>query len=1025
MGHRILQALMQLFAIITPPYSRAKERVEIVDTFLRQQLNTSLVIDYLHLFETYFVDHQRALKEEGKRVKVFSSNAVRVLKICTQINEELTQKQKITLILLLLEFIKSDNSLTPVEIEIVDTVADAFFIPAREYSVLKAFTLNEEEKLDHLNNTLIIKNNKDVRGTSEKTLLVEGFPGELYALNFYFQNLYFIRYFGENELYLNNQLLKSKRVYVLGDGASIKNTLFRTIYFSDIKGFFNFEKSKNPILYEAHHVFYHFQDSKLGLHDIHFQEESGKLVCIMGASGTGKTTLLNVLNGNSPPSYGTVKINGTDIHKNKQAIEGLIGYVSQDDLLIDELTVFENLYLNAKLCFGHYNKWRLIKIVLMTLQNLGLDEIKHLKVGTLIDKQISGGQRKRLNIALELIRQPAVLFLDEPTSGLSSRDSENIIDLLKDLTFKGKLIFTVLHQPSSQIFKMFDRLLILDKGGVMIYNGDPVESIIYFKSRMHQADWNESECHACGNVNPEQIFNIIESNVIDEYGNLTRSRKTSPEEWYAHFRDYIKGQKKENRKANDLPKSSFHIPSKIKQIQVFIQRDILSKISNKQYLFINLVETPLLAFLLSYLLKYWKSSTVSEYTFSNNSNLPAYLFVSVIIAIFIGLTLTAQEIIKDRKIQKREEFLHLSRGSYLMSKIIILISISALQALEFVLIGNSIMEIRGLYLEYWLVLFSTWVASGVFGLIISDSFRNTVTIYILIPFLLIPQLILSGVLVSFEKFNPSIIQKGKVPFYGEMVVSRWAFEALAVHTFTHNKFERIFYNTELELSEAGYRKNVWLAKLEERLEFVAHHYKNPSYSKEVKSSLSLIRNEIVHFLPQMTSNSIVFDPSHIVPEKYSAALHKDIEILFERLKKYYHTKIAECFKQKDSIINKLTGSTPEKEQLLRLKEKYYNSSLADLVQRNDENVAMIISKNRIKRIVDPIYNLPKNYFIKSHFYSPYKNVFTYRISTLWANLLVIWIFTGLQLIILYKRWFVNFFTFIIKLRTKLINRLKQ
>ncbi len=166
------------------------------------------------------------------------------------------------------------------------------------------------------------------------------------------------------------------------------------------------------------------------------------------------------------------------------------------------------------------------------MESLGLWESKDLKVGNPIQKVISGGQRKRLNIALELIREPSVLFIDEPTSGLSSRDSENIMDLLKQLTLKGKLVFVVIHQPSSDIFKMFDRLAILDIGGYPIYYGDPVESVIYFKTLSNQVNSDESECHACGNVNPEQIFNIIESKVVDEFGNPTNHRKISPKEWY-------------------------------------------------------------------------------------------------------------------------------------------------------------------------------------------------------------------------------------------------------------------------------------------------------------------------------------------------------------------------------------------------------------------------------------------------------------------------------------------------------------
>ena len=136
-----------------------------------------------------------------------------------------------------------------------------------------------------------------------------------------------------------------------------------------------------------------------------------------------------------------------------------------------------------KLCFGNYNEEKINKTVEDILYSIGLHEVKHLKVGNPLDKTISGGQRKRLNIALELIREPSILFLDEPTSGLSSNDSEIIMDLLKMLSLKGKLIFVVIHQPSSDIFKMFDKLIILDVGGFPIYKGDPVEAVIYFKKK--------------------------------------------------------------------------------------------------------------------------------------------------------------------------------------------------------------------------------------------------------------------------------------------------------------------------------------------------------------------------------------------------------------------------------------------------------------------------------------------------------------------------------------------------------------
>ena len=138
---------------------------------------------------------------------------------------------------------------------------------------------------------------------------------------------------------------------------------------------------------------------------------------------------------------------------------------------------------------------QIAKLCVQTLKSIGLYETKDLKVGSPLKRLFSGGQRKRLNIALELIREPSIMFVDEPTSGLSSRDSENIMDLLKELSLKGKLIFVVIHQPSSDIFKMFDKLIILDRGGYPIYNGNPVDAVIYFKRLVQHVNSEESEVY--------------------------------------------------------------------------------------------------------------------------------------------------------------------------------------------------------------------------------------------------------------------------------------------------------------------------------------------------------------------------------------------------------------------------------------------------------------------------------------------------------------------------------------------------
>ena len=226
----------------------------------------------------------------------------------------------------------------------------------------------------------------------------------------------------------------------------------------------------------------------------------------MGSSGSGKSTLLNILNGSQEPSFGRVLLNGRDIYNEEECASGLIGHIAQDDVLISELTVKENLRFSAELSLGNWQSGAIESHVDETLKSLGLWEIRDLRAGSVMDKTISGGQRKRLNIALELIREPAVLFVDEPTSGLSSRDSEQIMDLLKELALRGKLIFVVIHQPSSDIFKLFDRLLLLDVGGYPVFQGNPLQSLAYFKQLSNQVQSTDLVCRDCGTVNPESIF---------------------------------------------------------------------------------------------------------------------------------------------------------------------------------------------------------------------------------------------------------------------------------------------------------------------------------------------------------------------------------------------------------------------------------------------------------------------------------------------------------------------------------------
>ncbi len=1012
MSREILEALMQLFAIISRPESNASERRLVVESFLNRHLNQEMLTIYLEIFNTYFDQVMEEDAKVTKKERVLAKRSVKVLKICTEINRELAQSQKVIVLFQMLEFIKSEReTATEQEMEFIATVADTFHIPQEDYILIRNFVLSDRE-LEDSASYLVVDNNKEApTGKLTKHIYRKDLQGHIRFIEVQSTKLYFLKYMGKAELYMNGQLLEPQKSYPLNSGSSLRNQQIRPVYYSDIVSLFVGDKVKSKIIFEANHITHQFKNGAVGLNEVGFTEQSGRLVGIMGASGAGKSTLLNVLNGVTKPTKGKVLINGIDIHSKDPGTKGIIGFVSQDDLLIEELSVYQNLYYNARLCFDNYSRDQLRDAVDLVLKNLGLYEIKDIQVGTPLNKKISGGQRKRLNIALELIREPAVLFLDEPTSGLSSRDSENILDLLKELTFKGKLVFVVIHQPSSDIFKMFDRLLIMDTGGYLIYNGDPVDSIEYFKSRVQAADWNESECPTCGNVNPEQIFNIVETNVLDEFGQLTQTRRISPAKWSEHFRKVHKETKKNSASREDLPDISFKIPGKLKQYMVFIKRDILKKLSDAQYLVFNFAEAPILALLLAGIVRYYDLDVSNKfgYNLAENTNMPVYIFMSVIVALFMGLTVSAEEIIKDRKILKREAFLNLSRSAYLLSKLGVQLKISAIQALTFVLVGNSIMGIKGMYFEYWLVLFSAWAAANVMGLLISDSFKTVVTIYILIPFLVIPQIILSGILVKYENLNPQISSPEKIPWYGEIITARWAYEGLTTYQFMNNDYQLNLYEQTKLQSIGNLKANFHIVGLLNKIDYVERNLNNPESAAEIEYSLKVLRNEIQTELKERLILKNYHEGTPTFTMKYREQLLPDQvnqEIIaytreyLETLQKFYR----ETFRNAKSEIDDINKSY-DIEELQELKRRNNNETLEEFVT-NSKSLSFYSEYKRKARMIqkrDPIYQDPTHPFIKAHFYAPRKMVAGVFYPTLWVNVAVIWLMTLLTYLLLYFR----------------------
>ncbi|TFH47037.1 MAG: ATP-binding cassette domain-containing protein, partial [Bacteroidia bacterium] len=687
-------------------------------------------------------------------------------------------------------------------------------------------------------------------------MLVRGLRGTIYVL--YIQStghLLFI-YDGKVHLHFKGRNIVPLRPFLLDPGVNIRGRGMSTIYYTTVFRKFIRDNFVEDIVFEGQDIEFIFKGSDVGVQPMSFLVKSGNMVGVMGGSGVGKSTLLNILNGKIKPQAGSVFINGYDLHNEPEELTGLIGYVPQDDLLIEELTVYQNLYYNARLTFGDYDEAKLNKVVMDVLDQLDLTDIKDLLVGDPLNKKISGGQRKRLNIALELMREPPVLFADEPTSGLSSHDSEKVMELLKDQAVRGRLIFVIIHQPSSEIMKMFDRLWILDKGGYMIYDGDPVDALVYFKTETSQANAAESECPTCGNVETDEILNIVEAKVVDNNGKRGKERQVAPVEWYHRYKQKMEPAVNGQPEMKPLPPSNFRVPEKSKQIRTFVKRNLLRKLADRQYIVINMLEPPLLAFILGYFSKY---VTDGVYLFSDNKNYPVFLFMSVIVALFLGLTVSAEEIFRDRKILEREKYLNISRLSYLVSKITLLFGLSVIQTFTYVIVSHSILGVQGMMWQHWLILFTTSCFGNIAGLNISSGMKSVISIYILIPLILVPQLLLGGAMIRFDDLHETMSRKVYVPVIGDLMTTRWSYEAIAVEQFRNSRYMKPYFKTEMAISGYDWRSSFLIPDLKKKSNECAWAYGKTDYTELYNSNMKKLRYHIGDL-----SNEAGFNDKHII-----------------------------------------------------------------------------------------------------------------------------------------------------------------
>ncbi|MBS0009838.1 MAG: ATP-binding cassette domain-containing protein [Bacteroidales bacterium] len=995
MSEEIMKALMQLFAlIIKQDGGMLTSEREYVVNFLEKQLSHDSVSEYLEMFDSNvgpLMDHAPETENKLPSVK----DSVKIFSICKQINRTLNQSQKVVVLMRLYELVNADMRFTPQRMNIINTVAEVFRILPEELRSMEKYIRHDSDEDPEDSSILVLRHESACPDCDEDTRTRETTYNLMLVLWVSSVDLYFIKHYSDNHLLLNGLPVDKGKIYTVAKGSSLRYQHGQPIYYSDISFHFLSKKEFDKISLVAEDLVYKFPDGHSGVNNVSIAETEGKLIGILGNSGAGKTSLLNLLSGIYQPDNGSVKINGIDLLARGEELDGIIGYIPQDDMLIEDLTVFENLYYATSLCFRDLSHADMVHMVDKMLNSVGLYEKRDLKVGSTLKKVISGGQRKRLNIALELIREPSILFIDEPTSGLSSRDSENVMDLLRELTFKGKLVFSVVHQPSSELFKMFDRVIILDQGGELVYYGNPIEALIHFKTLDSQVDSHIGECPSCGNINPEAIFNIIETEIVDEFGRYTGVRKHSPSEWAEKYRQLHELRSLPTPATK--PESNLKRPNLLKQFLIFIRRDLSSKISNRQYVLLTLLEAPVLGFVLSYIIRYIADPESDIYVFRENENIPVYIFMGLIVALFLGLITSAEEIFKDRKVRRREQFLNLSKGSYLLAKVVLLLSISALQTFLFVIVANPILGIKGLLFEYWLALFTTAAFASILGLNVSSAFNSVITIYIVVPMLMIPMMVLSGAMFPFDKLNRTIGSVDKVPWIAEIMPTKWTYEALMVTQAKDNEYDRLVYDLNKKISMADFNTIYRLPELKNALNTSVLNYRRKELSEENQSRLPLLKNEIA----KLSQDESLYEFDELERLNHADFNHLVAEKLYEYIDSVNSIFMKES-NSADIIKDKFISAN--RQELDILYNNYHNDRLEEIVRKIYEKNKILEYNKQLIQNFDPVYRDPRGSELpafRSHFLAPTKVSLGLRMETYTFNMIFVWLMSIIAYLLLY------------------------
>ncbi len=595
----------------------------------------------------------------------------------------------------------------------------------------------------------------------------------------------------------------------LKDGSLIRLSGSQAVRCRFSEGFLDEERTLIEAL-RVEDLIHDFGPDARALDHVNFEVKRGEMLCIIGPSGSGKSTLLSVLSGQRQPSRGKVRLNGISLYERREHLVPFIAHMPQEEALNPQLTVREHLRHAVTIRRPALSLAEHERRVDSMLAELGLQAIARRRVGSPGEKTLSGGERSRLNLGLDLGSRAEVFLFDEPISGLSSKDSEHVAETLRSLA-RDKIVIASLHRPGAPVLRLFDKVLLLDSGGRLAYFGTPAGMVGYFREACEELGIPHPAVNSHSPLGADFVFDVLETplSAIGGGSNTGAARRFPSSFWQERFESADLMQSLQTTgggqasRLGEARSDATHLPLPPKParrlhavIAVFAThflRSLLSKLRNRGTLYSTFLEAPLLAALISITLR---SSPEGRYEFGTALHIPAYLFLSATVAMFLGLTNSATEVLRDRPVLRRERNCQPGATSYVLAKFAALALVASVQCLSYLVVGNHFLEIEGVLAYHWLWMTLTAWTGTAMALVVSSIVKTERAALTSVPLLLVPQMLLAGALVSYKEMNRGLFQdasevreRGGIPVPAAIMPLRYAYEGMIVSQAVRNPFE--------------------------------------------------------------------------------------------------------------------------------------------------------------------------------------------------------------------------------------------